>query len=244
MDWQLAIHRNRDALLRIIAALVVLAGLAEGRAVISRHLHSAILRILRPAESAVRRLIMIAARGINFGDSLPNSSGVAGSKAEWWKELNKLSPKFSTPSFNLIDPLKRFAPSANDADDEIHADEESEDDTAFIRTLPRISVPGVADPVFITKTQLPDGMINARHLADRLTALKNALDNLQGQARRLARWQARRNHLRQQFPLRPLRLSPIRPGLPPGHLVRQPHEVHEILSECHGLVLDWRAHLP
>jgi hypothetical protein len=253
MDWQLAITRNREALMRIITALVTLAGLTsplrrevsraqardgEGQsAFMSRHLHRAILGILRPAESAVRRLIMIAARGLILAPQPARAAPVG---------LTPNPNPMRIPSFCLIDPLKRFTPSAKQADEDINFwntdDEAPEDDTAFIRTLPRISMPGFVDPVFAPpKSQLPDGLINARHLARRLIALKNALDNLQSQARRLARWQAKRKHLRQQFPLRPVRLSPLRPGSPPGFRACQTHEVHAILKECQGLVLDLRV---
>ena len=106
MDWNLAIEKNREALKRILAMLVAMAGIAGGAAFTSplwggrrssdrrvgviaapqpppdasrrpplkgevkpaftlpRHLHRAILRLLRPAESAVRRLIVVTARGL------------------------------------------------------------------------------------------------------------------------------------------------------------------------------------
>ena len=66
MDWDLAIKRNSEALKGIVAdlfAMLELAGLATV-ARLPRSLHSAVLRVLRPAESAVRRLIVIAARGL------------------------------------------------------------------------------------------------------------------------------------------------------------------------------------
>ena len=66
MDWDLAIKRNSEALKGIVAALFAMLGLA-GEATVARipqSLHSAVLRVLRPAESAVRRLIVIAARGL------------------------------------------------------------------------------------------------------------------------------------------------------------------------------------
>ena len=65
MDWDLAIKRNSEALKGIIAALFAMLGL-DGDATVSRisALHRAVLRVLRPAESAVRRLIVIAARGL------------------------------------------------------------------------------------------------------------------------------------------------------------------------------------
>ena len=65
-DWALAIKRNSEALKGIIATLFAMLGL-EGEAVvgrISQPLHRAVLRVLRPAESAMRRLIIIAARGL------------------------------------------------------------------------------------------------------------------------------------------------------------------------------------
>ena len=65
-DWALAIKRNSEALKGIIAALFAMLGL-EGEAVVGRipqPLHRAVLRVLRPAESAMRRLIIIAARGL------------------------------------------------------------------------------------------------------------------------------------------------------------------------------------
>ena len=58
-DWDLAIKRNSEALNGIVAELFAMLGLA-GDAVrrIPRSLHSAVLHVLRPAESAVRRLII------------------------------------------------------------------------------------------------------------------------------------------------------------------------------------------
>ena len=80
-DWDLAIEINRAALKRIVAMLVAMAGFAGaavaaptrqsddcgpllggGRRVLPRHLHRAVLRLLRPAESAARRLVIAAAR--------------------------------------------------------------------------------------------------------------------------------------------------------------------------------------
>ena len=64
MDWDLAIKRNSKALKAIIEVLFALLGLDGGDAAqrIPRSLNSAVLRVLRPAESAVRRLIVVAIR--------------------------------------------------------------------------------------------------------------------------------------------------------------------------------------
>jgi hypothetical protein len=241
MDWQLAISRNREALLRIIAALFALAGLAEGRAedVLPRHIYRAILRVLRPAESAVRRLIIIAARGLvlapycarPFPAKIVSGSGQA-----------------RLPAFRLIDPLKRFSAFAEVAEDSRvedagydDVDEDGMCDNACGRgVLPRISVPGHFDPLF-TVAPVPSSAdpINAQRLGLRLAALKRALENLPKQARRLARWHARRPLALQRH--KPMRISPFRPGSPPGHRQRHIHEVHGVLRECHLLMLDTLA---
>ncbi|CAN5126544.1 hypothetical protein BH10PSE7_BH10PSE7_40820 [soil metagenome] len=65
MDWDRAIAINQAALSRIVAALIAMAGLAGGvaEARLPRPVYHAVLRVLRPAESAARRLIVIMARG-------------------------------------------------------------------------------------------------------------------------------------------------------------------------------------
>ena len=91
MDWNAAIERHREALKRVLAMLTAMAGLANGlaagsaesgssqaahgpadcrlpaadcRPTLPRHLHRAVLRLLRPAEAAARRLVVVAARGL------------------------------------------------------------------------------------------------------------------------------------------------------------------------------------
>jgi hypothetical protein len=64
MDWNAAIEKNREALKRVLAMLVAMAELGGVRPILPRHLHRAVLRLLRPAEAAARRLVIVAARGI------------------------------------------------------------------------------------------------------------------------------------------------------------------------------------
>ena len=66
MDWARAIERNSEALNRFVEALFAMLGLAGVAPVarIPQPLHRAVLRVLWPAESAMRRLIVIAARGL------------------------------------------------------------------------------------------------------------------------------------------------------------------------------------
>ena len=66
MDWDFSIERNRGMLLPHIVGLFALIGLVEGGMVerLSRPLYRKVLGILRSAESAVRRLIIVMARDI------------------------------------------------------------------------------------------------------------------------------------------------------------------------------------
>ena len=108
MDWDLAIKRNSEALKGIVAdlfAILELAGLATV-ARLPRSVHSAVLRVLRPAESAVRRLIVIAARGLVV--KLAPSRPVPRPKPA--KPTAKGMGSSRSPSFQLFDPRKRFKP--------------------------------------------------------------------------------------------------------------------------------------
>ncbi len=243
MDWTLAITRNREALQRLVAALFALAGLIEGRAlnILPRRIYRAVLLILRPAESAVRRLIIIAAYGLIltprpsrlFPGNIPAGTG---------------QPRL--PAFQLIDPLKRFSASVSLVENSEQIDFWAEDEDAEEadicegadgkNTLPRISLPGYLDPVFAPPAEpLNAAFINAAQLGRRLAALKRALENLPREAKRLARWQAKRTLvLASQSGAKPIRLSAHRPGRPPGFRLNPTHEVDSILRECHGLMLD------
>ncbi|MGB8816798.1 MAG: hypothetical protein WCC66_02645 [Rhizobiaceae bacterium] len=214
MDWPLAINRNRDALRRIVAALFALTGLKIGGSLstLPRHVYAAVMLVLRPAESAVRRLITLAAHGLVLQPQAPHAAPVG------------LAPREGSarkPAFALLDPLKQFDPDAIwDADAPMF-----------------IEVHGPFDPAFGFH-EVPSSLapVAANLLGLRLNALMRALDDLPRQARRLVRWQARRDLALAQ--MRPMRLSPIRPGPPPGKRQRPLHEVDDILRECHGLALD------
>jgi hypothetical protein len=216
MDWELAIKRNSEALKGIIVTLFAMLGLAgtETVARIPQDLHRAVLRLLRPAESAVRRLIVIAARGlvVKLAPSRPMTAG---------KVIGRGSGN-SRPSFQLFDPRKNFNRPRR---------------RKFARIGPRIhvfpydSLRPAAPPA--TAPPPPDGLVNAERLGRRLQALKSALDDLPRQAKRLARWR-----LRRETAPDPKFKSPLRPGRPPGHRRKPTHEVDEVLIECHGLAFD------
>jgi hypothetical protein len=79
---------------------------------------------------------------------------------------------------------------------------------------------------------------SAEALGRRLLALKQALDNIPAQAKRLTRWYATRDLALAQN--QPHRLSPIRPGPPPALQRRERGEMATLLSECHLMAIDAR----
>ena len=108
MDWTRAIERNSEALNGIVAELFAMLGLAGEAPVgwIPQPLHRAVLRVLRPAESAMRRLVIIAARGLVVKPA-PSRAVPAGSIGKGGP-IRQSGP--SRPSFQLFDPRKNFAP--------------------------------------------------------------------------------------------------------------------------------------
>jgi hypothetical protein len=228
MDWPLIIERNRERILAVLAPLFAVLGFDPRRADLPRHLYRALLITLRPAESAVRRLIIIAARGIVLKLCATRAfpSGLALKLRALEKDAERI------PAFCLIDPLKRFAT----ADFEWAKEGEKE------QILPRISVPGLFDPVFEDRfVPMKDDPIGCAALRRRLRALKAALDNLPRHARRLARWRAR-GELARQTPHKPRRLSPFRPSLAPGYHRSERQEIDAILGDCHYFAVEaWRG---
>ena len=225
MDWELAIKRNSEALKEIIAALFVLLGDATVSR-IPHPLHRALLRVLKPAESAVRRLIVIAARGlvVKVAPSRPMPKG------------QKIIGKGGAPrssSFRLFDTRKDFP-------------ELRQRRVKYSKHPPRILFFGEgsrvdslwpAPPPVAVPTLPPDGLVNAERISRRLQALKLALDDLPRQAKRMARWRMRRETAKT-----PTFKSPLRPGPPPGHRRKPVHEVDEVLANCYWLA--WEALKP
>ncbi|MEW9807212.1 hypothetical protein ABUE31_14560 [Mesorhizobium sp. ZMM04-5] len=261
MDWNLAIERNTTALKRVAAMLCAMAGLdglssplagedgsarrgeAEQSAepgegcippplVLPRHLHRAILRLLRPAESAVRRLIIVLARGLVVTLAPPRGTRPGPAHTA----IPPRAPASPSPlcggvrgggTLPLLDPLKRsFRPLRPAA-----------------TAVPRISLPGVTQPFPLAPRTppAPGDLLDATRLALRLQAVAAALDDLPAQARRFARWRAFRTQEKDAAPAKKARRAwPLRPGRPPGQRPKRlrGHAVHDILSDLHGLAFD------
>jgi hypothetical protein len=228
-----------------------------------RHLYRAILLLLRPAESAVRRLIIAAARGIVV--TLPPfrprklkpkiSDTVAAMRrlglavtlsredfARYQAEQKAAERRAAMPrtlSLSLLDPMKyplRIRRRYTPA----HA-------------APRIlSLFSDAPYHRLPPPPSPNDPIGAAKLMLRMEALGRALDDLPGQAQRFARWRARNDAVDARVkeglqPWRPRRIWPLRGGRPPGGRLkcydpdakRRKHtrEIDEILAHCHSMAL-------
>ena len=177
---------------------------------IPHSLHSAVLRVLRPAESAVRRLIVIAARGLVV--KLAPSRPIPRPKPA--KPTAKGFGSSRPPSFQLFDPRKRFKPVRAMKSTRL---------VPRIGFLPHHPIPRLQPYLQRGQRALPppplappppsDGLASAQGLTRRLQALKSALEDLPRQAKRLARWQQRRKEAPDHKFLSPLRPRPSA-GLP------------------------------
>jgi hypothetical protein len=215
LDYALAIRRNRDQLKDIVLALFALARMRVGGSLFTlpRSTFAAILAVLRPAESAVRRLIVIAAHRL----SIP-----AYARRDWRGRgggREQSEPLKTTRAFKLFDPLKSF------------------DTEAIWDTQPTWQSGFDLSKSIVLRDALPDHQsIDAIHLGQRLNALFLALNDIPRQARRLKKWEQKRDALLKAC--RPTRITPMRPGLPPGWRKRNMHEIDPLLKECHRLAMD------
>lgn len=223
MDWARAIEINRAALTRIVAALVsLLAAQGEGPR-LPLALYQLLARVLNPAESAVRRLIVMAARGLAVPapQLRPMPKGLVIER----KTLGR-------SSFQLFDTRKRFG---------------DPDDASAVLSGPRIRSVDNPSPRELFLAQFvkpPDGFSSVAEtlrVRRRLDVLTSALDHLPRQAKRMARWMKRRVLMKN-----PSFTSPLRPGPPPGRRSRSwdesGDEIDLVLTECHALA--WHALAP
>jgi hypothetical protein len=211
MDIPAAIDLNKSVLLRIVAGLLDLLGAAQAR--IPLALHRTIVRVLRPAESAARRLIVTLAR-ITKPKAPPRRSRPAPTG------LVRAARASRRLAFPLFDPRQRFGrrrPAARGP-------------------APRISslAPGAGRAPLIGSRKvrdLSDGLETSANILARLAALKGALEDLPRQARRLVRALERRRHNpRLKFKM------PLRRGRAPGFRKKPRLDIDGVLHQC-----DWLA---
>ena len=220
MNWDAAIEIHRTALLRLLAGMYAALGIEAGGSVetVRSHLRLMVLRILGPAESALRRLVFLRAR------DLPDVEYERGPARD--KAAKRSKNRSRSKAFPLFDKQKYARPAR--------------------RKHPKGDGPrvfffdGSDTPPAPEARGMPDDPVNAESLCRRLNALFAALNDLDKQAQRLKRAEARR------------KLSPrfwgegvMREGPPPGHRAKG-RSVDEItadviLSKCQDLARWWKA---
>jgi hypothetical protein len=283
MDWTAAIDKNQEALKRVLMMLVAMAergaggpfpffprkdaavqneAQAEKRKLspaltLPRNLHRAIAKLLRPAEAAVRRLIIVAARGLVI--TLPP----ARPRKPQPKPMEPLLRGFGIAVTLSREDLRRAAAARRAA--EIRAARPKKFCLPLFDPLRPWSVrpwPAAADGASsgMPFRRLPaNDPLDATRIALRLQALVAALDDLPGQARRFALWRARAAEAiakdaqrrdagivpfkRTGKPARFQRIWPLKPGRPPGWRPKSTHEVQDVLEVVHGLAL-WAMEKP
>ena len=188
-------------------------GEVELPATLPRHLHRAVLRLLRPAEAAARRLVIVAARGLAATPQARKGEIVPPPAPPRLRKPNAASPQARKTGISILRngpgtgnrtgilmpalpqaSLSRTAPRtlALPLFDPLRLPRHY---VPLTRSVPRISFPGFTalSPVSPRCPPSPRDPIDARRLALRLQALGRALDDLPRQARRFARWRNRRD---------------------------------------------------
>ena len=210
-----------------------------GRLALTRHLHRAILRQLRPLESATRRLIIVAARDLPIPVLPPlrprkselkaaqaavpslgiaviaSPADIARAAAEKRAAEKRAAARADrAPVLPMADPRKRFGPRRRYVPP--HA-------------APRIIFFDGSIPHKLPPPPGPHDQIDATRLAMRLAGIGRALSDLPAQTQRYLRWKARSDARRVGRVIVPR--SPLRPGYAPGWRTRSKDEINEILAD-------------
>lgn len=226
MDWDEIIDGQLSGLKRILAMLVAMASMGAGGTTLRRRAYYGVLRLLRPAESATRRLVIIAARGLVVAlpprrparprpkrRSIYVRPGGTGIVVPNGTPMPDARPPSQTLGFRLFDPPYRIV---------------------LRRSPPRTSVPRIAVFGWDGPSRSPgpaprSDTVDTTRLNLRIAALGRVLDDLPRQALRFARWKARRAAGR--VPWRwPLRRGSF-PGMPRVRVMRRDGEMAEILDD-------------
>ena len=171
MDWDHAIRRNSEVLAGIVADLFVMLGLVTLTDTVSRlpwPTYRAVLRVLRPAESALRRLIVVAARGLAVKPMVSRPGKPRGQQSQGKRGILRV------PSFQLFDPQPRIMlPRRRNPKRVVPRIHFFNTDGEFITIWPPIR-PAKAP----ARPKSADGMVNAARVIRRLEALESALADI------------------------------------------------------------------
>ncbi len=223
MNIDTAIEVNRLALLRLLAGMMAVVGVEQGGTVgfVQQRVRLTVLRLLGPAEAALRRLILMKAR------FLPTPEYVRRPAPD--RKIPRSEDRLKRRSFPLFDRRKTAR---------------GERKQKPKGPGPRIFFLDGSDGPYTPEPEKsavqPDDWVDAAALCARLNAALDALGDLDKQAKRLKRAEARRK-------LSP-RLSGVgvmRVHLPPGHRAKgrsdEEREVDTVLWNCHVLARQCRA---
>jgi len=192
-----------------------------------RCIRSKILLVLRPAESAVRRLVFAKARGFD----IPAYVAPVGRNRS--KALSKKTGETRIPRFRLIDPRKFFAelyPNQRPRPSRPRRSRQTEPRLLF-RIAGFDGQPDYEEWSEPEPELSPDDLLNAVPLCRRMQALHHALGDLSKQAQRMVREIAKRRAAKPG----PAKAPPLRAGSAPGYRKKHIHEIDTILHECHCL---------
>jgi hypothetical protein len=180
MDWIAAVESKRGPLLVEVLRLFALIGLSEGVTIerISKPLHRQVLAILRTAESAVRRLIIAAARDIVVeprpprpARERPKTSSKDKAKADG--EAGSKQKCARRPLFSLFDRLNRFArrfKKPRRPEPRIRVMDVGPDPR-----IPQFLRSQAPAPEPVVEKKVDDGMVSTKNLIRRLVAVLDAV---------------------------------------------------------------------
>jgi len=223
MNIDTAIEIHRAALLRLLAGMFAVVGIDEGGSVefVKRYRRLMVLRILGAAESAARRLIFLKARYLPEAIYTP--------RTDRKKKTSRGKGGASSSAFPLFDKRKR---------------QRKQGRKHLTGPGPRILFFDGSDRVYPASPQTPpptdDDPVDAQNLCRRLNSLARALGDLEKQAKRLKRAEARRKQ-RGRLGMQGV----LRINTPPGHRQKgrsdAEREVDLVLMECQTLARRWVA---
>ena len=221
MNWDAAIEINRSALLRLLTVMFAAVGCEVSGSVdvVKQRTRLMVLRLLGPAESALRRIILLRARAMADAEYTPGP--------KQGKRSTRKGSRSKSVAFPLFDPRKKQRRKGRK-----HPKGPG----------PRISFFDGTDPPFSREPETPkpglDDAVSAESLCQRLNAFARALGDLDKQAKRLKRAEARRRLSKRLSGQGVLRINTA-----PGHRKKgrsdDEVEVDAILKECQTLARRW-----
>jgi hypothetical protein len=210
-----------------------------------RYAWKTVMALLIPAESALRRLIVMGTFGKSFEpepaearherahakdaadvDANPTQAG-----AQTLADRNEVpgagasrSPR--PPLFDMFDPLKTFSYISFDSIEEFHTWKAQKDANPLIV--------GPADP---TKRMEPVGALS---IWRRIHAMHHAMENFDDYVTRYGRWRAgRKAELKAKGFLNGKHATTLmRNSRPPGYVEKEGDDIHDILRDVHALAYD------